>query len=870
MPRYWVIAPYDSTRKEIFKKAWEFDISHGTIALGWAKLGNVHSLSLEEYNRKYKETYPTGSTYDRESFWKYMHEMSIGDKVIARQGRKVALAVGEITDSPYYDEEKGKQRVGYLTDESLSNFIDVHWEEEVIRYPSLVFMINTIQEINESRFNDLVRGIVPSRQLYTWVPIYKELAAAIMPYRNNQADLLSALKDLADKKLPIWGLMDKDANGESVPLTEMDPFTFFAAFNRGLTEENRSAILEQFKRHFGLTSDIPDDFDGIPVVNNQSSWFFPYKKDRGAQDIADLWSLAAAAVTSDKVDNTLFDRCLKIKEVGFAKLTQGLFWIQPDKYLPFDSRTRAYLRSKGIASECSDFEGYKKILTEVKTKLGTNFPQISHEAYRFTSINDNQLVADVLEADINAPHEEWQEKVNNRILPFFSRVNALVERTHAGRLGDTNVYKRKAGDDVRGRECLTRWQRRLTSRMLPKDRKISVYVQLGDVADGDVLRTISWGLYWWGAVGEAEEVYDFYERLNAGIKPRKNPAPYFGGMTVKLVCGEYGGADLDGMTGDIKEVIEGDIARILDSIDALQVVQPEEAAPQAYKDSDALAELFMAPETYFGMKEALLYKKNIIIQGPPGTGKTFVARRLAYAILGNQDRSCVQMIQFHQSYSYEDFIQGYRPADGGAFVLKNGVFFDFVKKAQNDPGNRYFFIIDEINRANLSKVFGELLLLIEPDKRGPDFAIPLTYAKERDEGFYIPENLYLIGTMNTADRSITIVDYAVRRRFLFCTLKPEYGSKFEQYLLGKGISAQMTADIKSRLGALNEIIVKDDKNLGQGFEIGHSYFCPMHAIRDERGWYNRVIDLEIRPLLMEYWFDDSEKARKHADALLMD
>lgn len=278
----------------------------------------------------------------------------------------------------------------------------------------------------------------------------------------------------------------------------------------------------------------------------------------------------------------------------------------------------------------------------------------------------------------------------------------------------------------------------------------------------------------------------------------------------------------------------------------------------------------MDPQTYFRMKDALLYKKNIIIQGPPGTGKTFIARRLAYAILGKKDHSRVQMIQFHQSYSYEDFIQGYRPGDSGAFVLKNGVFFDFVKRAQADPGNKYFFIIDEINRANLSKVFGELLLLIEPDKRGADFSIPLTYSKETDDGFYVPDNLYLIGTMNTADRSITIVDYAVRRRFLFCTLKPELGAKFEKYLIEKGIETQVINEIKSRIAALNETIAKDDKNLGPGFEIGHSFFCPMSEIKDARVWYNRVIELEIQPLLMEYWFDDTQKAVEQANALLLD
>ncbi len=287
----------------------------------------------------------------------------------------------------------------------------------------------------------------------------------------------------------------------------------------------------------------------------------------------------------------------------------------------------------------------------------------------------------------------------------------------------------------------------------------------------------------------------------------------------------------------------------------------------AYSKEMALKELFIDEKQFEKICQAVLYKKNIILQGPPGTGKTFLARRLAYALLGKADSSRVEMIQFHQSYSYEDFIQGYRPTDNGTFELRNGVFYEFIQKAHGDPKEKHFFIIDEINRANLSKVFGELLMLIECDKRGKEFSIPLTYSGDSDHAFCVPDNVYLIGTMNTADRSITIVDYALRRRFLFCSLRPEFNKKFIDYLVGKNVDKSIASQIISKIMELNKVIASDSKNLGPGFEIGHSYFCPLEDVVDTKEWYNRIIDLEIEPLLAEYWFDNPDKAEAQIEEL---
>jgi 5-methylcytosine-specific restriction protein B len=251
-------------------------------------------------------------------------------------------------------------------------------------------------------------------------------------------------------------------------------------------------------------------------------------------------------------------------------------------------------------------------------------------------------------------------------------------------------------------------------------------------------------------------------------------------------------------------------------------------------------------------------------------GKTFIARRLAYLMMGVEDRSRLQMVQFHQSYAYEDFIQGYRPNDEGRFTIKPGIFYEFCRKAQRDQDNEYFFIIDEINRGNLSKIFGELMMLIEHDKRGQTFAIPLTYAKSSDDLFYIPENLYLIGMMNTADRSLSLVDYALRRRFAFSTLQPKFeNDKFAEILAEAGASSSLIEKIRGRMGTVNKVIADDDRNLGPGYQIGHSYFCPGpdHKTLDE-SWYREVIESEIKPLLEEYWVDESGKVQEHVSRLL--
>jgi 5-methylcytosine-specific restriction protein B len=274
-----------------------------------------------------------------------------------------------------------------------------------------------------------------------------------------------------------------------------------------------------------------------------------------------------------------------------------------------------------------------------------------------------------------------------------------------------------------------------------------------------------------------------------------------------------------------------------------------------YKFSEDADKPFISEEQFLKSVSLLKRKKNIILQGPPGVGKTFIARKLAYEIMQEIKDTSIEMVQFHQSYSYEDFIQGLRPTQKGGFDIKEGIFYTFCRRALAHPERPFFFIIDEINRGNLSKIFGELMMLIEADKRAEKYALKLTYSEDEEDRFYVPENLYIIGTMNTADRSLAIVDYALRRRFAFVSLQPDYGENFRSFLNANGLSNSMIEHISSSVFKVNEKI-KGDINLGEGFQIGHSYFCDFKTTEDENIWWQEIIDFELKPLLEEIWFDE--------------
>ena len=281
------------------------------------------------------------------------------------------------------------------------------------------------------------------------------------------------------------------------------------------------------------------------------------------------------------------------------------------------------------------------------------------------------------------------------------------------------------------------------------------------------------------------------------------------------------------------------------------------SSSDAYTKDDFLNEVYMTEERYETLVNVLRNKKNIILQGAPGVGKTFAARRLAWSMMGEKDDSRIEFVQFHQNYSYEDFMMGYKPVEDG-FELKYGIFYRFCQKAANQPDKEFFFIIDEINRGNMSKIFGELLMLIEKDYRGTKMTLAYNGLP-----FSVPKNLYIIGMMNTADRSLAMIDYALRRRFSFFEIEPGFDSQgFISYQ--NGLNSETLDELISKVKELNRKIAAD-KSLGSGFCIGHSYFCGRDVCTDE--WLHSVVDYDILPMLSEYLFDDENEFQRWKNIL---
>ena len=330
-------------------------------------------------------------------------------------------------------------------------------------------------------------------------------------------------------------------------------------------------------------------------------------------------------------------------------------------------------------------------------------------------------------------------------------------------------------------------------------------------------------------------------------------------------------------TDEKSPVVESDVSEVDDGDDGDDAAAPEHvhvAVPIVpYSVDDILKDgCFLERNEIDRLLDRLRDKKNLILQGPPGTGKTWLAKRLAFALMGQKDESKVRAVQFHPNLSYEDFVRGWRPTGEGKLSLADGVFMEAIKAASKDPSTKFVVVIEEINRGNPAQIFGELLTLLEAGKRTPNEALELCYpdADGKRRPVHIPENLYVVGTMNIADRSLALVDLALRRRFAFVGLEPRLGTAWRDWVIKEcAVDPALVVDIEHRIAELNDQIAADAR-LGKQFRIGHSYVTPAHRLEagDTKKWYQQLVETEIGPLLDEYWFDTPDEAQRACARLL--
>ncbi len=698
---------------------------------------------------------------------------------------------------------------------------------------------------------------------FTWIPLYTEIADLLLEWEARQAELIACLDNLRSKGVKVTPLNDKDKDGGTFLIKEIDPFTFFGSFNRQTRDEERLAILTAVKKLLGAKSPLPEDFHGIPVLNNQRSWFLAYQAKRGRDDVAKLWKLFRLALGDNPlVDSEFyeaFDAAMDVWGVS-TNLTMGLFWIRPYTFLNLDNINRAHLNIK-LPTQGISAEFYINTVKAIAAK-DKSLPDISYQAWKASEEHKNSV-----EGDLPEGNNYW-------LVGAYWNSSDPPDRTEQFLAEGIwqNGYKEKYLDEVRSIKVGDRIAIKSSStqkKNLPFDARGNTVSKMSIKAIGTVVanrgdgRTVE---VEWESGFEARDWFFYTDRRTIWRVRTDDQYDHI----------ELANRLIDFIWNGVEQDYDWFCKRWWDGEDAPDPENPDDDDSPKYEPysiEDIIASgAFLSEDELEQALTRLRSKKNLILQGAPGVGKTFIARKLAFALMEEKATDRIETVQFHQTYSYEDFIRGYRPLpdQAGTFGLQDAVFFRFCRRAQDDPDRDYVFIIDEINRGNLSQIFGELLMLIESDKRGPEFAVPLVYQRNDEPRFYVPANVHLIGLMNLADRSLAIVDYALRRRFAFMTLTPRYASEvFREWLLDRQMESGLVELVTTRMISLNQEIV-DDALLGENYQIGHSFFCPKGDDFSglDRAWYEGVVQTEIVPLLKEYWFDNAKRVGQAQEGLL--
>ena len=691
-----------------------------------------------------------------------------------------------------------------------------------------------------------------SDNIFDWIPFYKELADKLLDYKNNRPQLIKIIKDVFNSIGMDLPTLEKANN-----IIDIDPFTVFGLFNKRLTDDNRKKIVSGLAEILDLKAPLPTMFNSIPILNALNATYYAFVGERGESDIDDLWHLfeQALAYSKNKSDENKtevqkwFDIVINKKFNGNSKITMGLYWIAPDTYLNLDKRNVWYIYQSeqmpedfvstlpavpGKLEASLYFEIVDKVSAYLKEpgNMFKSFSELSFEAWNYTNII-NKKIKDITNSGIKywiyAPGDgacKWEEFYEDKIMAIgWGDFGDLRQFT------DKDKVKEKLDDEF-------------GTKSDHKNDSLAIWQFANDIQVGDIIYVKN-GINQIIGRGIVTSDYKFDNSRTGEYKHIRTV-----NWTHK---GEW---DLDQDKAPVKTLTEitTDMARVAkyEALINSIIVVPTSSSDddKSYGKENFLEEVYIKPKDFDMLADLIKHKMNVILQGSPGVGKTYIAKRLAYAIMEEKDDNRVQLIQFHQSYSYEDFIMGRWLTDEG-IKPHEGIFYKFCDKAREDPNKPYFFIIDEINRGNMSKIFGELFMLIEADKRKE--SIKLLYKDNED--FRVPENLYIIGTMNTADRSLAMVDYALRRRFAFYDMKPAFDDeKFKQYT--DKFKSNKLNKLLHEIVELNKDIT-DDSSLGEGFAIGHSYFCNLEKVDDIT--LNRIVEFELIPLLKEYWFDERSK-----------
>ena len=706
------------------------------------------------------------------------------------------------------------------------------------------------------------------KEHFEWIRFYKEFALKLLEYRDKRNQLVEkvrAIYTLTGMNMPT---LERENN-----LVDIDPFTVFGLFNKKLTDDKRIAILKAISKLFSIETDVPKSFDSLPVLNPQNATFYYFIGQRDDKDIDDLWGLFASAldyaqnptVEHRAMGSHYFDLVINKKGNGNSKITMGLYWISPDSFLNLDSRNEWYIYVSGkvpinIVNTLPAIEPkisadkYFLIVELLRNYLQSSacelndFKELSFAAWKYSEqVNREKLekkkdaskIKDTLTDDVDTVHY-WIFTLTENLSIWNEFYNSGIMAMGWGSIGSLKDFK---SQDTMKVKMKTLFDDKLSY----KNTSHTLWQFVNEMKVNDIV-FVKIGKHRLVGRGIVTSDYEFdserpneYKNIRQMNWTHKGEWPYPGQATKYMLT------DISSYGDYVKELVA-----LFDSESGESIEEVEKSYP-TYTREDFLSEVYIPEAEYDKLVGVLSLKKNIILQGAPGVGKTFIAKRLAFSMMGVKDVERVMMVQFHQSYSYEDFIMGFRPSSGG-FELKRGAFYNFCKKAEIDGENDYFFIIDEINRGNLSKIFGELFMLIENDKRG--LSLQLLYS---DEMFSVPKNIYIIGMMNTADRSLAMLDYALRRRFAFFEIKPGFTTDgFREYRMNLG--NERLDKLITCVEDLNNVIANDE-SLGEGFCIGHSYFCNLMTETIDDQVLSGIIEYELIPLLKEYWFDESEKVR---------